>query len=379
MANPQTQDSKQTPAEPKTPTDSDYGCAPLPDGPTPPTLADPTICEPRCDCPTPPPGTGTCFDKLIADQAKVVDQADRAKQSKAELEEMLSNANTAKQSYTRDKYKDFKQRWEKQDQDIVAAIETVTCNIKCWWCVIECEICPLLYKIREIEERLDGSGQLISEVHSLRDLQYWHERNVAAKTRVFDRINDVMKAWKDPATTIDAALKVNDDVIKAVRSMEPADGLRRVFFELIPRHLAIAPRPLKTKIDPKYIELCSECDPGEPDECCGPDVSLPTARQRLIKPQAYIVDPDHYFHLLCCLATQRYLPAKEQQEKAISELADVNAKIDSYTTDLARRIDDPLADYRGNIVTPIDCDNYKKKNGNGCGDDGEQTTEQTAR
>jgi hypothetical protein len=353
-------------------------CKPLDDAPTPPEFKEPDKCPSRCDCPSEPPSDETCFDTLIKEQNRLVNQADQAKESKAELEEMLKNANTAKQSYTRKIFEDLTDRWLKLDDDFVTAIQTVTCNVKCWWCVIECHICPLLYKIREIETLLEGSGPLITNAYSLPDLQHWHKRNVAARRRVFDRTNEVLKAWNDPAKSIDAALKANEDMLKNLRQKEPVEGLVQVLLEGITRHLAIAPRPITTKIDKKYIDICVDCDKPAPDDCCGPDVGLPTARQRLITPQAYIVDPNDYLSILCCILTERYRPAKEQLDKAQADLDDVTKRIDDLTASLVKRIENPLADYRRDIAAEIDCDNYKKKNGNGCGDDGEQTTEQTA-
>ena len=151
------------------------------DPPTPPKVEEPKKCEPRCECPSSPPTDENCFETLIKEQNRILNQAEQADKSKAELEEMLKNANTAKQSYTRKISDDLTERWLRQDEEFVTAIQTVTCNIKCWWCVLECHICPLLYKVREIETLLEGSGPLISDAYSLLDLQHWHERNVAAR------------------------------------------------------------------------------------------------------------------------------------------------------------------------------------------------------
>src|SRR5262249_240222 len=161
-------------------------------------------------------------------------------------------------------YEDFKKRWKQLDKDIVGAIEVVTCNTKCWWCVIECHICPEIYRIRWIEERLYGNGALIADVHSLPDLEYWHLRNVEAKQRAFDRIDGVLKGGGEPATTIEDALTKNEQLVAGIRGLDQAEGLRRVLFELIQRHLAIAPRDIDnprdidTCIDQKYIDLCSD-------------------------------------------------------------------------------------------------------------------------
>ena len=383
MASPQNQDQKPKndgyddpgdeslpPAEP-TP---EHDCDPLPDPPREPCLPPIDECKPRCDCPTKPPVGGSCLDKLISDQNKLLAEAERAKTFKAALEDLLGKSKAAKQAYTREKYENFKKRWDKQDQEILGAIDIVICNVKCWWCVIECEICPLLYKIREIEQQLDGEPDvLVDPVHSERDLEYWHQRNVYFRTRVFDRVKAVLDAWNDPATTIEAALTANDASIKSVRSMEPHEAILEVFFKVIPLHLAIRPRSLKSRINKKYSELCTKCDQGSPDDCCGPDVGLLSARQRLKEPQAYIVDPNKYLGILCCLAEKRYLPAKDQLAKAESDLAAVQARIASLAADLERRKKSLFDDYRANISTPIDCAKYRRKDDDdddcGCDDD----------
>jgi hypothetical protein len=383
MANPQNPDPKKqsdepcdgeptNPTEPGTPTETPR-CPPLDPGPTPPVLNDPKTCDPDCDCPSQPPASGTCLDDLIADQAKVVNEAKAAEDFKKELEELLKKATAAKQAYTHEKYDDFTKRWLKQDAEIVCAIEHVTCKVKCWQCLIKCEICPLLYRIRWIEEKLDGDGTLVSPVHSLRDLRYWHERNRDAKLVRFNRIKAVLDAWGDPAKSIDAALIANDKLIKSVPSLEPSEAVLQVFFKLVPLHLAIAPRGSATAIDEIYYKLCEDCDAGDPDDCCGPDVGVLSARQRMNEPQAYIVDPDNYFDILCCLAKERYLKAKDQLAKAQSDLLGVEAQITSLTADLETRKKSIAEHFKARIKIPIDCDDYPQ-NGGGCGCDDKAET-----
>jgi hypothetical protein len=360
-----------------------YGCAPLDEGADPPSLDPPETPPSKCDC----PGSATtseppCFNQLITDQKSIAEAGVRAAQTQAELQAMLDDATKAKGTYTRDKYDEFTKRWDKQDKDIVGAIQVVTCNIPCWWCVIECHICPLLYKIRYLQTYLNGFGEdAMSDVHSLRDLQYWHQRRLEARQDRFKAIKAVFEAWKDPTKSIDAALQANQRIIDNIRATEPVDALKQVFFELIPRHLAIAPRPLATEIKEKYRKLCFGCDEPAPDNCCGPDTGMPTVQQMLIGgPQAYIVDPDRYFDLLCCIATQRYEPARAQAEQAQAKLDALNGKIASLQAELVKRITDPLADYRGGISAPIDCDKYTKKDGGddgcGCDDDEDGSDEQ---
>ena len=362
-----------------TPPPNQYGCEPLPSGPKPPKLPKPRKCKPQCDCPNPPAVPHSCFDKLIAKQKNIASRAERATQIEADLKSLQDKANAAKQTYTRQLYEDFKKRWKEVDKAIVTAIGTVTCDPKCWWCVIECHICPELYRIRWIEERLFGNGKLIGEVHSLSDLQYWQQGNVDQKQRAFNRIQAVLNAWNDPATTIDNAISTNLQLLGNIRNTDQAEGLLKVFFDIIPRHMAIAPRDIDnpdekihTHIEPRFLELCGECDPENPkDNCCGPDVSLPSARQRLIPPQAFIVDPDRYFDVLCCLITQRYEPAQRQLENAKAVLASITSDIQSLQTELSTRLANPFADFKNNITLPIDCHKYRGGHEGDCGEERE--------
>ena len=128
----------------------------------------------------------SCLDELIADQAKVVNEAKAAEDFKKELEELLKKANAAKQAYTRDKYEDFKKRWKKQDAEIVCAIEHVICKVKCWWCSDRMRDLP-----SSLQDPVDRGAVLTGirrsrsrQVHSLRDLRYWHERNRTRRAAV---------------------------------------------------------------------------------------------------------------------------------------------------------------------------------------------------
>ena len=352
-------------------------CVPLPEGEKPPKLDDPKPCPSKCNCPATPPATQTCFDTLIEGQAKLVNEAEQAKTFKAELEELLKQAKAAKLAFTRVKFMDFSKRWDALDKEIVSVIEFVTCNVKCWECVVECEICQLLNTIHEIELKLDGPGTLIGTAYSQEDLHYWHSRNAAQKEVAFLRIKGVLAAWSDPAKTIETNLAANEKLVKALRSMDPAEALLKLFMVLIPLHLAIAPRPITTGIAEKYRELCN-CYPGVPDDCCGPDVGIPSSRQRLVSPQAYIVDPDNFFEILCCLATERYLPAKNQLTSAKSDLAAVEVMIARLRADLERRKNSFIEDYLANVLSPIDCKNYTSKDGDDC-DDTEQSSSPVVR
>lgn len=342
-------------------------CEPLDPGPEAPTLPELPKCPEPCCCPTKPGSTGTCLDDLIDEQAKLMSEAERAKSFKADLEELLKKAKAAKLEYSQEKYKDLLERWEKQDASIADLIAKLVCQVPCWWCLIECEICPLLYAIRDLDLRLNGDGTLTDKVYSLRDLRYWQERNRDAKAAIFDRIKKVLAAWEKPATTLDKVLADNLKLIndtKNILGTDPATAVLNVFLKLVSTHLAIAPRGATSKISPEYTKFCS-CDESEPDDCCGPDVGVLSIRRRLIEPLPYIVDPDKFFDIICCLATERYLPAKNMLAKAESDLLKTESAIKRAEADLELKKNSIHLDYKANVTNPIDCDKYKRKDGSG--------------
>jgi hypothetical protein len=354
-------------------------CKPLEAGPKPPHLPDPTPCVSSCCCPT---KTGdpanTCIDKIIEKQSKAITEAERAKSFKADLEDLQKKAQLAKQDYTQEKYKDLVERWKKQDAEIVELIKKLICTVDCWWCVIECEICPLLDEIRAIDIKLNGSRvkdssarELTDKVFSLTDMRNWNERNRDAKKEVFDRIKEVLAAWEKPAVTLDKILmdnvKLVDDA-KVNLANNPAAAVFAVFMKLVPMHLAIAPRDIQSNIAPEYSNFC-DCDNGFVDDCCGPDVGVWSIRQRLIGPQPFLINPDKFFDIICCLAEQRYLPAKDQLASAESELAKTETDIEKAKADYAEKRVSVEARFTASVTNPIDCSKYRRKKDGKEGDD----------
>lgn len=315
-------------------------CKKLPDD-CPPELCEPEPCpEPDCDCPPPPKTTSTCLDELIAKQARDIAEGARATQFKSDLEALLAKAKIATADYTHDRYKKLVAEWERLDCDIAEFIRKLVCAVPCWWCIIECFICPLIYEIRYREKMLWGEGKRYSEVHSLKDLLYWHDSNRNQKKRRLDRIKAVLAAWEKPGATIDAILASNAKLLSdSSKTLTPDAGklVYDVFLRLVPMHLAIAPPASTgkiTRIDRKYTEFC-QCDKGDPDDCCGPDVGIPSLRQALIGPQPYLIPPHEYYDIICCLATKRYEPAKDAWNAAESAYESVQGLITRYTAEIA--------------------------------------------
>jgi hypothetical protein len=356
------------PAHQPHPAEHEKECAPLPQH-TPPTLEPPRPCpDPHadCKCPQPPPTTSNCLEKLIERQLADIAAADKSKAFKTELDSFLAKFTGATQAYTRDKYVALVTEWRRQDAAIAELIRKLECAVPCWRCILDCYLCPLLNDLHYAQKWLYGDGHLYEHVHDLYDLQYWYLRNRSAKQRTVDRITAVLTAWTNPAATIDAALTLNKGLTDSsgkVIGTEPGKAIYDVFLRLVPLHLAIAPpaihTDMTTKISQKYTKFC-ECDLGTPDDCCGLDVGERSLRQQLIGLQPYLIDPNHYFKLICCLVEQRYAPAKDALSKADADLAAIGERIKSNEAKLANGWAKTFeTNAKGAIPSVIDCCDYE--------------------
>ncbi len=342
-------------------------CKPLPET-TPPKLDPPEKCpppDPCCECPTPPGSSPNCLEELLAKQGADISAGDHAKEFQKDLTALLAAAKDAATKYTRDTYERLVDDWVKQDAAIAELIRKLVCAVPCWRCILDCYVCPLLNDLHYAEKVLYDDGKLYTTLNDIQDLEYWLTRDKAAKQRTFNRIDSVMKAWSAPADTIQKALAANKTAIELASSSigtEPGKSIYSVFLQIIPLHLAIAPPAgshWTTKIDENFTKFC-ECDKGTPDYCCGPDVGELSLRQRLVPPQAYLVDPSQYFMLICCLVENRYAPAKDALGKVTADLAAVTARI----ANLKKQLEDGLKNFgqtaNGAIPSVIDCCKYEK-------------------
>jgi hypothetical protein len=340
----------------------------------PPEYKEPTPCPPDCKCPDGSHPKPNCIEDLIARQDAEIAVAEKAKKFKEALVALLAKARAASQDYTQDRYKNLCKRWVEEDNRIAELIRKLECTVTCWRCAIECYICPLINQLYNNQQLLDGDVTLPTEVHSLYELQNWRARDKDKRERSFNRIQSVLAAWEKPAQTIDKILTDNDklitDSLKLVGS-DPTKVIYDIFFRLVPLHLAIAPfsglswetnGSWKTNILEEWTwEAFCKCDKGasEPDDCCGPDVGEWSMRQRLIGPQPYLIEPNKYFDLVCCLVEKRYEPAKSILAKAENDLAAVEKRI----TDLKAQIENGLKsfdkDAKATIPSVIDCDECK--------------------
>jgi hypothetical protein len=317
-----------------------------------------------CDCPQKPGETATCLDALIAKQAAEVVASENAAAFKGVLEALLTAAKDAAGKYTPDKHRELIEIWVEQDKKIVDVIQTIVCKVRCWRCVIDCHVCPLLYQVHKAQKSLYDDGKLYETVEDLYDLEYFHKRNKEAKERRLKRIESVLAVWQAPEKTIREALEKNKALIESAQAnvgKEPGKVIYDVFLQIVPMHLAIAPprdSKWKTKIEKEFTGFC-QCGTPEPDDCCGPNVGEGSLLDQLIGPQPYLIDPNDYFKLICCLVEKRYEPAQKKLKEAATALANVQARIAAYENFLKDWRKDFKA--RDTIPSAIKCSDYEPK------------------
>lgn len=332
--------------------------------PEPPKPDDPSPCfKPNqtnaCNCPPGSGGSSNCLDDLIDAQAKVIAAAERAKTFKTDLEALLGKAKAAEQEYTKDKYDALVKLWWERDDELVKLIKNLVCAVPCWRCVIDCYVCPLLNELFVAEKRLYGDGALPTKVANLYELQCWHARDKDAKDRRFQRIKTILTAWEKPAQTLEKILSDNKTAIVEAGKLlasDPGKVTYDVFLKILPMHLAIAPRPgAETNIKAVYRTFCEDCRTGTEDECCGIDVREASLRQRLIGRQPYLIEPNEYIKLVCCLATKRYRPAKDALAESIAEGARVDALIKRYKEQVEKGLATFEKDVKRAIPSALTC------------------------
>jgi hypothetical protein len=358
--------SPKDPADQPKPPGSGDTCQDFPPS-TPPEVEEPEKCpESDCKCPPGPKTTPNCLEDLITKQSNEIAAAKKAEAFKKDLEELLAKAKTASQEYTRARYDTLVKQWVELDALIAAFIRKFECALPCWRCIIECYICPILNELHYAEAWLYGDGSLPAAANNLYDLQYWRTRDKEQKERRFNRIKAVLGVWGSPVGTIEKILKDNRTLLEALdKSPSSAAGsvVVDLFLKLVPMHLAIAPpsgSPWTTKVAKEYTVFC-ECDTGKPDDCCGPDVGEQTLRQRLIGPQPYLIDPNDYFTLICCLVQKRYGPAKDDLGKAEAELTAIDERIARLKAQIDSGLNKEGFDKaaKGAIPAAIDCCDFE--------------------
>lgn len=371
-----------------------------------PPLDEPVVCkEPKCGCKCPDPGSSTsdCLETFVSKRTGDTGAAEQAS-LKAELVKLVETAKKAKQDYSRDVYKDLVEQWKKQDRDIADLLRKLECSVWCWDCIFKCHVCAFLHELRKAEILLQGNGEMYANVHHLYDQRYWLECDRIVKLRSLNRIKSVLKAWESPSASIQKALNENKKLIETsgpLLGTQPGKAIYDIFFKLVPLHLAIAPQSggeIVTKIDARFTTLCGccetkpgtdtettddesadttqtgntskdgnggtekECPEPDPSNCCGPEVGELSFRERLIPPQANLIDPNDYFKLICCLVERRYEPAVIAIIDVDRQLAELKSTIDRHEKAIGQGWQGEFEkNAKAAIPSVIDCCEYEIK------------------
>lgn len=333
--------------------------------------------RPAC-CGEVPTDSPDCIDKLIDAQTSVIAQADRAKSFKAELVALQQKARKALEEYTPARHEELVERWKKQDRKIAELIAKFTCTVRKWRWLVDCRVCPLLCRLLEAERLLAGRDDKAryDAVHSLLDLRYWWERERDVRRRRFEDVKNVLAAWEKPGASIDKVLNDNakliDDIEKGLGLPDAARLVVDLFLHLVPMHLLVAPPAsvVTTAIDRIYTDLCACDDTGTHDYCCGADTGTPGVLHRLLGPQPYLVGPDRYYAVVCCLLEHRFLPAKDALAQAEGELESTKNRIDRLQAELDERRKSLDKDARAELLLPIPCKDRGDEGAGDCASDG---------
>ena len=351
------------------PNDSDSPCDPpvVRDEPKMPKEKD---CPQPCCCPPKPGGDrpASCLDTMIKEQSKLATQAAAATSSREDLIKRRDKIITALQTYTQPKYESLLKQWKKQDGEIVCIIRNLLCSIKCWKCVLECHLCPLLYDIRKLETEVGGTGVYAPQVDTLAEQAAWHLRNQTERSAYFERIVATLTAWEDPAKTLLEVLNANQKSIDAIGGLLSTDqpaALYTFFVKLLPAHWAIRPRTKgASDIPADILEVCL-CGEATPDDCCGPDTGLRSVRDRLSleKPVPYLVEPDELPKIVCCLVQGRYIPAKQKLAEAAAWYETAKKMLDDADSLLKAKATGLEAAFKAALTPQIECRPYRTKKG----------------
>jgi len=142
-------------------------------------------------------------------------------------------------------------------------------------------------------------------------------------------------------------------------STDAPGAIYALFVQLIPTHWTIRPRTADSKVK-DYVDVCT-CGEIPPDDCCGPDTASGTSLQRLSKPLPYLVDPNGLSGILCCLVTERYLPAKNLLSEAYAQYENARQQVERTTALIKSKVEGLEAAFKAELPTPIDCGVYRRK------------------
>jgi hypothetical protein len=83
-------------------------------------------------------------------------------------------------------------------------------------------------------------------------------------------------------------------------------------------------------------------------------------RQQLIQPKPYLINPNEYYKLICCLVKKFYGPAKDALSEAAARLEEANLRVDTAKKQYEEGLKNFGTIAGGAIPKVIDCCDYEK-------------------
>src|SRR3989442_6866111 len=123
----------ENPADQPTPPGDGRGCQDLPttEIPKPPDVPPCPGPDPCCKCPSDPGSGTTCLENLIAQQTADTAALQQETLLTQDLNKLLETTKKGLQAYTRDKYDDLIEKWQKEDIEIAELVRKLACAVPC--------------------------------------------------------------------------------------------------------------------------------------------------------------------------------------------------------------------------------------------------------
>ena len=134
-----------------------------------------------------------------------------------------------------------------------------------------------------------------------------------AKERRLDRIKGVLAAWEKPATTIEKSRRTTMPRLIETAEQRPGQRPSKAVVRRVPATRADASGDraagelgMDDRRSARSTRSSASATPASRTTAAVPTSASQPVRQRLIGPQPYLIDPNDYFDVICCLVEKRY-------------------------------------------------------------------------
>lgn len=205
-----------------------------------------------------------CLEDLVGDSTEEAKVGEFRKKAQETLVELQSGVDAEETKY-REKYDEFRAKWQEQDQRICDIERRLKSCHQNWKELLECVCKEVIQEIWKKREQLEAKLGC-------------PERDLEHASALFDKAQKQLDAWKTITQWIDNRLKLNAALIEEICKLDNCEdrlfALYIFFFELKPKHHQLR-YPL-SKLDPElrdperaFCESACEPDPPPPDDLCG--------------------------------------------------------------------------------------------------------------